>query len=157
MKSAIIYYSDYKNNTEKIAKLFAEKIGADLIKIKNINDINIKNYKLIGFGSGVYRESMSPKIFKLVDNLSLKDKNVFVFSTSGVGMKFYNNKLIKRLVLKGAINKGSFACKGSFIAEEFTNNKIFDFMGKLSQGHPNDQDFRKAEKFITDILKRNSL
>jgi flavodoxin len=152
MKSLIIYCSDYKNNTEKIAGLFAEKIDSDLINIRNVSDIDIENYNLIGFGSGVYRESLSPNLFKLADKLNLSSKNVFVFSTSGVGMKFYNNKLIKFLVSKGAINKGSFACKGSFVAREFSNNKIFDIMGKLSQGHPDDKDFKEAKRFIGRVV-----
>jgi flavodoxin len=129
VKSLIIYCSDYKHNTEKIARIFAEKTNSKLINIKDVGEIDIENYNLIGFGSGVYRESMSPKLFKMVDKLDLRGKSVFVFSTSGVGMKFYNNKLIKLLVSKGAVNKGSFACKGSFVAREFSNNKIFDFIG----------------------------
>ena len=121
MKVLIIYCSDYKNNTEKIAKIFAEKVDCDLINIKDNRDIKIENYDLIGFGSGVYRESLSPKIRTLVENLNVKEKNVFVFSTSGIGMRFYNNGLIKLLESKGAINKGSFACKGCFIAKEFSD------------------------------------
>jgi flavodoxin len=153
MKSLIIYCSNYKNNTEKIARTFAEKTHSELINIKDVVDVNIESYDLIGFGSGIYKESMSPKIFKLVDNLNLVGKNVFVFSTSGVGMKFYNNKLTKLLASKGAVNKGSFACKGSFMAREFTNNKIFDIVGRLSQGHPNDKDFNEAENFIKKIVE----
>jgi len=152
MKSLIVYCSEYKNNTGKIARIFAEKTGCELINIRDVSDINIENYNLIGFGSGVYRESLSPKVFRLVDKLNLKAKNVFVFSTSGVGMKFYNNSLIKLLESKGAINKGSFACKGSFNAGDFTNKKLFDIMGRLSQGHPNDRDFKKAERFIVRVL-----
>jgi len=152
MKPLIVYCSVYKNNTEKIARIFAEKADCELINIKDVSDINVENYDLIGFGSGVYKESMSPKVFKLVDKLDLKGKNVFVFSTSGVGMKFYNNRLIKLLKSKGAINKGSFACKGSLIASEFTKNKIFDFVGRLSQGHPNDRDIKEAERFIASVL-----
>lgn len=67
-------------------------------------------------------------------------------------MKFYNNKLIKKLESKGAINKGSFACKGSFIAKEFSDNKIFNVISKLSQGHPNEKDLKDAEKFIEGIV-----
>jgi len=111
---------------------------------------------LIGFGSGVYRESLSPRLFRLVDSLNLKGKNVFVFSTSGVGMKFYNNKLIRILESKGAINRGSFACKGSFVAREFTDKKIFDIIGRLSQGHPNDKDFKNAESFIERVVNQIS-
>ena len=152
MKTLIIYCSEYKKHTEKIANIFKEKTDCDLINIKNFKDNNIVNYDLIGFGSGVYKERLSPKIFKLINKLDLKGKNVFVFSTSGVGMKYYNSKLIKELTSKGAINKGSFACKGSFIARDFSNNKIFDIMGKLTKGHPNNKDFKKAEKFIVKML-----
>nr|WP_207750661.1 flavodoxin family protein [Anaeromonas gelatinilytica] len=148
----IIYCSEYKSNTKKIARIFAEKIDSDLISIKDIDDVDIDNYNLIGFGSGVYREKLSPKLFRLVDKLNLRGKNVFVFSTSGIGMGFYNNKLIKILISKGAINRGSFACKGSFLRRESTNNKIFDIIGRLSQGHPNDKDFEKAERFIEKIV-----
>jgi flavodoxin len=155
MKVLIIYCSNYKENTEKIARKFAEKANADLINIKDISDISIKNYNLIGFGSGVYRESLSPKILSLVDQLNLKGKNVFVFSTSGVGMKYYNNHLIKQLESKGAVNKGSFACKGNFIAKDFTSIKIFEIMSKLSKGHPSEKDLIKAEKFIMQVI--NSL
>lgn len=155
MKILIIYHSYYKNNTEKIAQKFSEITGCELINIHDIKEININvdNYYLIGFGSGVYRERMSPKILRLVDRLVLRGKNVFVFSTSGVGMKFYNNSLIKLLESKGAIIQGSFACKGSFIAKEFTNKKIFNMMSRLSQGHPNDKDLKDAERFIVRLLE----
>lgn len=152
MKALVIYCSQYKKNTEKIAGVFAEKANCDLINIKDIGEINIEKYNVIGFGSGVYRESLSPKLFRLAEKLNLEGKNVFVFSTSGVGMKFYNNSLIRLLESKGAIVKGSFACKGNFIASEFTDKKIFNIIGKLSQGHPNDRDIKEAERFIMRIL-----
>lgn len=152
MKALVIYCSQYKKNTEKIAGVFAEKANCDLINIKDIGEINIEKYNVIGFGSGVYRESLSPKLFRLVEKLNLEGKNVFVFSTSGVGMKFYNNSLIRLLESKGAIVKGSFACKGNFIASEFTDKKIFNIIGKLSQGHPNDRDIKEAERFIMRVM-----
>jgi len=152
MKSLIIYVSDYKKNTEKIAEIFAEKLNAELVNIKDVNNIDITNYNLIGFGSGVYNESISPKLYKFADKFNLQDKDVFVFSTSGAGMKYYNNSLIKNLISKGAINKGSFACKGSFIASDFTDNKIFKFASRFSKGHPNEKDYREAVKFIEKIM-----
>jgi flavodoxin len=151
MKTLILYSSDYRNNTERIAQLFAEKTDCDLVKIKDAKNVNMDGYDLIGFGSGVYRESLSPKLSRLVDHLDVQGKKVFVYSTSGAGLKYYNNPLVKQLESKGAINKGSFACKGSFAAKEFTENRIFDLIGKLSQGHPNKKDFKKAERFITKI------
>lgn len=152
MKSLIIYCSDHKKNTEVIAQILADKMDSELINIRDVSDLDIESYDLIGFDSGVYRESVSPKLFKLVDKLNLAGKNVFVFSTSGVGMKFYNNRLIKLLESKGAINKGSFACKGSFIAKDFTNKRLFNIIGRLSEGHPNQRDFKEAERFIVRVL-----
>jgi flavodoxin len=151
MKSLIIYCSTYKGNTEKIAKIFAEKMSADLVNIKETKDIFVDNYDLIGFGSGVYMESMAPQLFRCVDNLNLKNKNVFVFSTNGVGMRYYNKKLIHRLEEKGANCKGSFACKGSFISKDFSENRIFGIMSKFAQHHPNRKDFSKAEMFINKL------
>lgn len=154
MKTLIIYCSEYKKNTEKIVEIFKGKTNCDLMNVKNFREVNLDNYDLIGFGSGVYVESLSPKLFKIIEKLDLKDKNVFVFSTSGVGMKYYNKKLIKALISKGAINKGSFACKGSFVAKEFSDNKVFDIIGKLTKGHPNNKDFKNAEKFFVNMIKQ---
>lgn len=157
MKSLIIYHSVYNNNTEKIARVFASKINADLINLKNSMEVRIDNYNLIGFGSGVYKESISPQLFNYVEKLNLKDKDVFAFSTSGVGMGFYNKKLINLLESKGARCKGSFACKGSFVSRDFSNNRIFEIMSKFAIGHPNDKDLGKAEKFIEKIVGQDKV
>ncbi len=155
MKSLVIYYSTYKNHTEKIAEIFAKRMNADMINLKKTKEILIDDYDLIGFGSGVYKESMAPQIYSFVERLNLKNKGVFVFSTSGAGMKHYNNKLIKLLEEKGSSCKGSFACKGSFVSRDFSDNRIFDFMSRFALGHPNDKDFRKAEEFIKKVMQSN--
>ncbi len=151
MRTLIIYYSAYKMQTEKIAELFSKKTAADMVNLNNSQEINIDNYDLIGFGSGVYRESMAQKLFSLVKKLNLKNKDVFVFSTSGSGMKYYHTKLMRLLKTKGAKCKGSFACKGSFISKDFSDNQIFEFMSRFAQGHPNEKDFTRAERFIEKI------
>lgn len=152
MKSLIIYHSVYNNNTEKIAIAIAGKINAELISLKNPRKVNMDRYDLIGFGSGVYKESMSLQLFNYVEKLNLKGKRIFVFSTSGVGMSFYNKKLINLLESKGAKCIGSFACKGRFTSRDFSNNKIFEIMSKFADGHPNNKDIEKAEKFIAHVV-----
>lgn len=152
MKALIVYYSSY-SNTEKIAKIFAKKINADLVNLKESSDVKVDNYDLIGFGSGVYKESMAPKLLDCAEKLELKGKKVFVFSTSGLGMKFYNNKMRKIFKSKGAICKGSFACKGHYTSLGTSKNKMFELFRKISEGHPNDKDIYKAEKFIENVVK----
>ena len=44
-----------------------------------------------------------------------------------------------------------FTCNGRFIASEFTSNKVFAIIGRLSQGHPNNKDIMEAEKFIEKL------
>ena len=89
----------------------AAKINADLIHLKESSKISIEDYDLIGFGSGLYKLSMSTKLFSFVDMLNLYGKDVFILSTSGVGMNFYNKKLVGLIESKGAKCVGSFACK----------------------------------------------
>ncbi|MDF2905110.1 MAG: flavodoxin [Herbinix sp.] len=151
MKSLIIYYSTYKKHTEKIAEYFARKMNADLVNLKNSKDVAVDQYDLIGFGSGVYNESMAPQLFQCVEKLNLESKKVFVFSTSGVGMGFYNKRLVKLLENRGAKCKGCFACKGSFVSRDLSDNKMFEFMSKFAVGHPNDKDLKKADKFIEKL------
>lgn len=155
MRTLIIYYSYYRKHTEKIAKIFADRIDADLINLNGNNNlkIDIDSYDLIGFGSGIYTETMSPKLFMCIDKLDLEAKNVFVFSTSGIGMKFYNNSLVRSLEKKRARVKGSFACSGSFETKDFSNFKLFDLFSYFARNHPNKMDLRRAEKFIDKIIK----
>ncbi len=157
MKSLIIYYSAYHKNTEKIAKVFASKTNADLLSLKDTKKAEIDNYDLIGFGSGVYRESMSPQLLSFAEKLNLKNKDFFIFSTSGIGMRFYNNKLIKLLKSKGGRYRGSFACKGSFVSRDFSENRIFEILSKFAEDHPNDKDICRAEKFVGKIVAQGKV
>lgn len=159
MKTLIIYYSFYKKNTEKIANVFANRIDCDLIHLELDSDlkIDIEKYNLIGFGSGIYTETISPKIFLLIDKLDLEGKEVFVFSTSGIGMRFYNKSLIKALNSKGAINIGSFACLGSFERRDFSSFRGFDLFSFFAKNRPNERDYRRAEKFIDKLIKRKGI
>ena len=66
MKSLIIYYSYYNKNTEKIAKILADKTNAEIINLKETNiAVDLDSYDLIGFG--VYNESLSPILYKAVE------------------------------------------------------------------------------------------
>ncbi len=72
MKSLIVYHSMYKGNTEKIAKIMAAKINADLVHLKECSELIIRDYDSIGFRSGVYKETMSTKLFDFVEKPYIK-------------------------------------------------------------------------------------
>ncbi len=156
MRALIIYHSVYRKNTEMIAKIFAQRLSAELLGVEECQTIDLNQYKIIGFGSGVYRESMSKKMLDYASKQNLRDKDFFVFSTSGAGMKSYNKKLIKILNAQGGRCIGTFACKGSFVSEDFTKNKIFKFFSRFAKGHPDSKDIEKAEVFIEKIICNSS-
>ncbi|MFH5835615.1 flavodoxin family protein [Proteiniclasticum sp. C24MP] len=154
MRSIIFYSSYYRTNTEKVAQAMASEIKGEFKNTKQLKDVDydVSSYDLIGFGSGVYREDLSPQIYRLLEHLELKEKKVFVFSTSGIGMTFYNKRLFRHLKEKGALPVGSFACKGSFTASDFSKNRIFHMLGKSAEGHPNHRDLSNARKFILKVI-----
>lgn len=145
MKALIIYSSVHHGNTKKIAEAMAQELGAELLKINDKKPASIKEYDLIGFGSGIYYGKFHSKLYKLIEQLNLKDKNVFIFSTSGVGNKKYNKSLHKLLTSKGAIVKGDFSCKG------YDTFGPFKIIGGISKGHPNEKDLENAKKFASNL------
>ena len=54
MKTVIVYASVHHQNTEKVAKVMAEELEADLFPVANAKPETLETYDLIGFGSGIY-------------------------------------------------------------------------------------------------------
>lgn len=149
MKSIIIYESVHHGNTEKIAKTIAEILKAELVKPKDINIDKLKDYDLIGFGSGIFYGRFHKNILKLVKEIKAENnQKAFVFSTSGQGKEESNRSLKEELTKKEFKIIGSFACKG------FDTFGPFKLIGGISKGRPNDEDISNARKFAKDIMSR---
>lgn len=140
MKTLIICKSIHNGNTERIAKRMAKILDADLIEPEELN--NIREYDLIGFGSGIYNYKHHQSLLDLADKLpDLKEKKVFVFSTSGVIQKRFHRNLKGKLEEKNAAIVDEFFCKG------FNKNSVLKYIGGMNKGRPNEDDFKKAEDF----------
>jgi flavodoxin len=144
MKTLIICKSIHQGNTKKIAEKIAEVLKAEIKQPEDVKDIS--GYDLIGFGSGIYIGKHHKSLFKILDELNIKGKNTFVFSTSGRGQKEDNKKLIDKLKEKGFNIVGNFVCKG---LDKFGPLAL---IGGLNKGRPNEEDFKKAEIFAMDII-----
>ena len=91
MKTAIIYKSIHHGNTKKIASVMAKNLEADLFDLKDFKQDMIKEYDLIGFGSGIYFQEHHKKLLKFVDEMPLPmNKEVFIFSTRAAFLPFRN-------------------------------------------------------------------
>ena len=53
MRSLIVLYSYHHHNTEKVAKVISPVLGAEIKWPEDVNPEEIKEYDLIGFGSGI--------------------------------------------------------------------------------------------------------
>lgn len=142
----IIYYSYHHRNTEKIVNSMAEISNAKLYTIDKINTLNMQEYDIIGFGSGIANGKHYDKLLQAVGRINLQGKNVFVFSTSGMGNVKYNSSLIELLKNAGATVVGNFACKG------FDTYGPFKLIGGIAKGHPDNDDIAAAKQFIQKIV-----
>ncbi len=149
MNTLIICESVHHDNTYKIAEVMAEAIGAKLCRAAEVNTGLMEQYNLIGIGSGIYYGKHHKKLYKTIESADIKGKDIFVFSTSGMGKEGYNKGLIEFVESKGANVKGSFACKG------YDTYSIFKFIGGIAKGHPNNEDLEKAKSFASAFTKRD--
>ena len=147
-KIAIIYISTHHQNTEKVVKSMAEEVNIDLFPLKDINNINISNYDIVGFASGIYFSSFNPAIKKTIEGLNFSEnQKVFLVYTCGVNCINYAKSIEKILKSKKCNYCGCFSCNG------FDTYGIFGKIGGIKKGRPNENDLKNARQFIKNIIE----
>ncbi len=112
MKSVVIYYS-LTGNTKLVAKMIAERLGADIIDLKPekeipnkgigkyflggmsvllqkkpklLNDeIKLEEYDTLVIGTPIRAGSPAPPLNTFLSDTKIKDKNIFLFATCSPG------------------------------------------------------------------------
>lgn len=153
MKSLLVLYSYHHHNTEKIAKVFAKVLDAEIKWPKDINPEELQNYDLIGFGSGIYSAKHDESLLELSDELpEVNNKNAFLFSTAGItgeSKKLKDHRALReKLEAKGYIILDEFQCKG------FNTNSFLRLFGGMNKGRPNAEDLKNAQEFVNNLKKR---
>ena len=153
MKTLLVLYSYHHMNTEKIAKVFAKVLDAQIKTPQQIDPKELQEYDLTGFGSGIYGEKHHKLLLDLADKLPpVANKKAFIFSTSAImGKEKVANdhlQLRKKLQSKGYIIVDEFACKG------FNTNSFLKHFGGMNKGRPNAKDLEHAQEFAQN-LKQN--
>ena len=138
MKTLIIYTSVHHQNTEKVAKVMAEELEADLVPIMEAQPGMPAAYDLVGFGSGIYFGKHHKTLLRFVETLPpVTQKQAFVFSTSGDG-KIHHAALKEKLVNRGFCVVDEFCCKGWDTVGPL---KLF---GGINKGRPDEKDLAGA-------------
>jgi flavodoxin len=153
MKSLLILYSYHHKNTEKIARIFAKVLDAQIKTPQQVNLEELQEYSLIGFGSGIYSEKHHEYLLDLADRLPpVTNKKAFIFSTSAImgdaKVAKDHSLLREKLQSKGYIIVDEFSCKG------FNTNSFLKLFGGMNKGRPNAEDLKNAEEFASN-LKQN--
>ncbi len=150
MKSAIIYVSIHHGNTEKVAKAMGRVLKAKLWKAGEANVEKLKDFKLIGFGSGIYFAKHHQSLLKFVEGLPpMKGKKAFIFSTAGVKRRGYASNAHKKL--RDLLKSKGFDIVGEFNCPGWDTYGILKLIGGINKGRPNREDLEKAEKFARGL------
>lgn len=150
MKTLIVYNSIHHGNTQKIADIMAKVLEAKLVKPDKVEIKGLDKYDLFGFGSGIYFSMHHESLFQILDKMPrMKDKNAFIFTTSGSwSIKFlndFNAPLRKKLESKGFNILGNFTCRG------FDTVGPLKKIGGLNKGKPDNKDVNHAAAFAENL------
>jgi len=150
MRSLVIVYSYHHMNTEKVAKVFARVLDAEMRTPEQIDPEGLSGYDLIGFGSGIYGAKVDKCLLDLADELpKVASRKAFIFSTSAIMGKDKvaddHSALREKLQAKGYVIVDEFACKG------FNTNSFLRYIGGMNKGRPNEKDLQNAEDFAKGL------
>jgi flavodoxin len=157
MKSLVVVFSYHHKNTEKIASVVANVLGAPVKTPQQVTPEEIAEYDLVGFGSGIYSATFDPSVLDLADRLpQAAGKKAFLFSTYGAPAFIANREFIEKnhqqirekLRAKGYTVIGEFGCAG------WNTNSFLHYFGGLNKGKPDADDIRNAEAFARDMMEK---
>ena len=152
MKSLIICSSKSHGNTRHVADRMAEVLDAEVVTPESVDPESLREYELVGFGSGIYYMTVDARLRDLIRHLPAVDNvRAFTFFTSGarkIPLMDYNKPLRKQLESKGFEVIGSFSCRG------FDTVGPFGFIGGINRGRPNEHDLNRAAALAVSLRKR---
>jgi flavodoxin len=160
-KILVIVSSWHHNNTEKVARVLAGFLHAPIVTPEQVDPEKVRDYDLIGFGSGIDSAKHYKKLLDLADQLPMADNGkAFIFSTCGMPGSFAHGEQFRKQVAKNhgtlrkkLINKG-FAIVDEFSCVGYNTNSFLKLFGGLNKGRPDAGDLERAADFAVSLLKK---
>jgi flavodoxin len=152
VKILFVYESVHHGNTEKIVHAMSGECGGAVLKAREFHPSLSGDYECMGFGSGIFFGKFHSAVERAVGLLPPGEgRPVFVFSTSGRGIKRYNRRLTASLEEKGYHLLGDFSCKG------YDTYGPLKWLGGIARGRPGEQEISQARQFIRMVMGRRIL
>lgn len=143
MKTAICYYSRHHGNTLKVLEAMAEGNDIDLIDVTSRTAVQLKDYDVIGFASGIYYSKFHETVVSFARQYLPEDKDVFFVCT--YGSKGCTKAIAEAVKSQNANILGEYGCRG------FDTFGPFKLIGGVAKGHPNAEDLQRAKDFYQSI------
>lgn len=145
MKTVIVYSSNHHGNTLKLVKAIYAKYNVTIIDLDQEKELNLMEYDLIGFASGIAYNRMYKCISKAISNNLPKKKKVFFLYTCGKNNKDftkYEQELAKSMECEVL---GSYGCIG------YNTYGPLKLIGGINKGHPDEKEIDGALNFFEKI------
>jgi len=144
---AVIVSSWHHGNTRKIADAIGDELHADVLTVDEAYAVDLSQYDLVGFGSGIYFARHDEKLFELVKAKPALPPKVFLFSTAGNTLlwRLYHRSLRRLLTDRGCHVTREFNCPGWDTVGPFV------LFGGFYRGRPNAKDLARAREFARQL------
>lgn len=143
-KTIIVCASVAHGNTRSVADVIADVLEARVVTVEEAAGVDLADYDLVGFGSGIYWGSFHSSLRELVAGLSGAGGRAFLFATSGFAdtrLHSFSKPMLDALERKG------FEVVGGFSSRGFDTFGPFKLIGGIRKGRPDEDDLRSARGF----------
>ena len=150
MKQAVLFcYSYHHNNTRKVAEALSSALPVRVVHIPVREEVDLGDYDIVGFASGVYFSEFGKPLSKLIDSLEgLNGKSCFTLCTHGAPIGSFGREIQEKLRQKGANVLGGWDCRG------FDTYGPFKLVGGLAKGRPNEKDMASAVAYVKSLMEQ---
>ncbi len=154
MKPLVIVYSYHHGNTEKVARVIAGVLDAEVRTPERVDPAALAEYPLVGFGSGIDSSRHYKPLLDLAAALpEARGAKAFIFSTCGAPAAAFGEKYIEdyaeesHAALREALSSRGYEIIGEFNCPGFNTNGFLRYFGGLNRARPDARDLLNAEDF----------
>ena len=150
VKTAIVYASTHHNNTYKLVKAIREKYNVDLIDATAVDNMDLSEYELIGFASGIDFGRFYDSVEQFLENNLPPNKKVFFIYTCAKTSPRFTQSIKEKADKKDAILLGEYGCKG------FNTYGPWKLVGGMNKNHPDTSEIKRAVQFFESVVNKLS-
>ncbi|SEL56139.1 Flavodoxin [Butyrivibrio sp. ob235] len=143
-KAIIVYASTHHGNTRKVVEAIAKEFNVDVVDATMKHEMNLNEYDLIGFASGIYGGQFHQQVKNFAQVNLPQNKKIFYIMTSAMNRDF-SKSMEESIKGKNAEVVGTFTCPG------YNTFGPFKLIGGTAKGRPNEEDLHKAIEFFRTI------